>query len=175
MKKITSILLIAVSVFFLDSCEKAEEETTQPNPPNPTGQEEYVKCKIDGVDFMSKDDDVFNYAKIISLGGLTVHQLRGADEATEAILLGLYNFDGVGIYDVADPDVITGCQWLTVGPYTTYDCNQENAAAGLTPGKIEVTFSSADRIEGTFEFTAINTGDPNDIISITEGEFRLNY
>ena len=175
MKKITSILLITISIFFLDSCDKAEEETTQPNPPNTIGQEEYVKCKIDGIDFLSKDDDPFNYAKIISLGGLTVHQLRGADEATEAILLGLYGFDGVGVYDVANPNAITGCQWLTVGPYATYDCNQGNAAAGITPGTVEVTFHSAERIEGIFEFTAINTGDPNDIVTITEGEFRLNY
>lgn len=175
MKKITSILLIAISILFLDSCAKAEEETTQPNLPNTTGQEEYVKCKIDGVDFLSKDEDPFNYAKIITLGGLTVHQLRGADEATEAIVLGLYGFDGVGVYDVANPNVITGCQWLTVGPYTAYDCSQANATIGLTAGKIEVTYSSAERIEGTFEFTAINTGNPDDIVTITEGEFRLNY
>ena len=175
MKKITSILLITISIFFLDSCKKAEEDTPQQDPPNITEQEEYVKCKIDGVDFISKDDDIFNHAKIISLGGLTVYQLRGADEATEAIVLGLYDFDGIGIYDVADPNKITGCQWLTVGPYATYDCNQANAMAGLTPGKIEVTYNSAERIEGTFEFTAVNTGDPNDIVTITEGEFRLNY
>ncbi len=175
MKKITSILLIAASILLLGSCQKADEETTPPDSPNTTEQEEYVKCKIDGVDFLSKDDDVFNHAKIITLGSLTVHQLRGADDATEAIVLGLDDFDGVGIYNVDDPDKITGCQWLTVGPYTTYDCNQGNAQTGITPGKIEITFYSAERIEGTFEFTAINTGNPDDIVTITEGEFRLNY
>ena len=175
MKNFTTILLIAVSFIFFDSCKKAEEDETTQDPPTTTEQEEYVKCKIDGVDFLSKDDDVFNYAKIISLGGLTVHQLRGADDATEAIVLGLYDFDGVGTYDVSNPDKITGCQWLTVGPYATYDCNQGNAIAGLTPGTVEVAFHSAERIEGTFEFTAINTGDPDDIVTITEGEFGLNY
>ncbi len=174
MKKITSILLIATFIFTFHSCKKADETTPEGGDDTPT-QEEYVKCKINGVDFLSKDDDPFNHAKIISLGGLTVYQLRGADEATEAIVLGLYDFDGIGVYDVADQDKVTGCQWLTVGPYATYDCNQANAIKGITSGKIEVTFNSAERIEGTFEFTAVNTGDETDKVTITEGEFRLNY
>ncbi len=174
MKKITSILLIATFIFTFHSCKKADETTPEGGDDTPT-QEEYVKCKINGVDFLSKDDDPFNHAKIISLGGLTVYQLRGADEATEAIVLGLYDFDGIGVYYVADQDKVTGCQWLTAGPYATYDCNQANAIKGITSGKIEVTFNSAERIEGTFEFTAVNTGDETDKVTITEGEFRLNY
>ena len=174
MKKITTLLFIVTLLLSFHSCKKAKETTPEGGDDNPT-QEEFVKCKIDGVDFLSKDDGPFNHAKIISLGSLTVYQLRGADDATEAIVLGLYNFDGVGVYDVANPDKVTGCQWLTVGPYATYDCNQEKAQSGLTSGKVEVTYNSAERIEGTFEFTAINTGDENDKVTITEGEFRLNY
>ena len=55
------------------------------------------------------------------------------------------------------------------------NCSQENVVAGLTPGKIEVTFHSAEKIEGTFEFTAIITGGPDDKVIITKGEFRLDY
>jgi len=173
MKKITTLLLIVTLVFNFHSCKKADE-TTPEGGDKPT-QAEYVKCKIDGVDFLSKDDNLFNHAKIISLGGLSVHQLRGADDATEAILLSLYDFDGVGVYDVANPDKETVCQWLTVGPYATYGCNRKNALAGKVSGKVEITFNSADRIEGTFEFTAVNGEDETDKVTITEGEFRLNY
>ncbi len=173
MKKITTILLIATLILNFNSCKKADETT--PDGGNTPSQEEFVKCKIDGVDFISKDDNLFNYAKIISLGGLTAYQLRGADEATEAILLSLYDFDGTGVYDVADPDKNTTCQWLTVGPYATYGCDRKNALAGKVSGKVEITFNSAERIEGTFEFTAINGENETDKVTITEGEFRLNY
>lgn len=173
MKRINSILIIALLMSIFQSCKKVEE-TTPGGDDTPT-QEQYVRCKIDGVNFLSKDDALFNHAKIISLGGLTVYQLRGADDATEAILLSLYDFDGVGVYDVANPDKNTNCQWLTVGPYATYDCSQENAIAEKVSGKIEVTFNSAERIEGTFEFVAMNGGDETDKVTITEGEFRLNY
>jgi hypothetical protein len=173
MKKINSILLIVLLIAIFQSCKKTDETT--PTGDNNPSQEEYVKCKIDGVDFLSKDDVLFNHAKIISLGGLTVYQLRGADDATEAIVLSLYDFEGVGLYDVSNPDKESNCQWLTVGPYATYDCNQKNAIAGKVSGKIEVTFNSSERIEGTFEFTAINGENETDRVTITEGEFRLNY
>ena len=173
MKKFTTILLIAALIFAFQSCEKTDE--TIPDGGDTPTQGEYVKCKINGVDFLSKDDNLFNHAKIISLGGLSVHQLRGADDATEAILLSLYDFDGVGTYDVANPDKNTVCQWLTVGPYATYDCSLKNALAGKVAGKVVVTSNSAERIEGTFEFTAVNGVDETDKVTITNGEFGLNY
>ena len=173
-KSIFSFAFLALFLVF-QSCSK--DDVIEPETPDTTtpSQEQYVKCKIDGVDFLSKDDALFNHAKIITLGGLTVHQLRGANTETEAIVLGLYGFNGVGVYNINDPDVITGAQWLTVNPYATYDCNQAKAIAGTTSGKIEVTFHSAEKIEGTFEFTAENTGNPGEIVTITDGEFRLNY
>ena len=174
MKKFTTFLLIATFIFAFQSCKKADETTPDGGDDTPT-QEEYVKCKIDGVDFLSKDEDSFNTAKIFSAGGVTIYQLRGGDESLEAIILGFYDFDGVGVYNIADPDKRTGCQYLTVGPPMTYDCSQGNALEGTTSGKIEITFSSDERVEGTFECIAVNSGDETDKVTITEGEFRLNY
>ncbi|RLD78965.1 MAG: hypothetical protein DRJ10_09535 [Bacteroidetes bacterium] len=173
MKKITTLLLIAIFIFAFQSCKKAEETT--PGGDNTPTQEEYVSCKIDGVDFLSKDEDNFNTAKIFSAGGVTIYQLRGGDESLEAIILGFYDFDGVGIYNMADPDKASGIQYLTVGPPLTYDCSQGNALEGITSGKIEITFSSDERVEGTFECIAVNSGNVNDKVTITDGSFRLNY
>ncbi|RLD76559.1 MAG: hypothetical protein DRJ07_16130, partial [Bacteroidetes bacterium] len=50
MKKITTLLLIAIFIFAFQSCKKAEETT--PGGDNTPTQEEYVSCKIDGVDFL---------------------------------------------------------------------------------------------------------------------------
>jgi len=67
--------------------------------------------------------------------------------------------------------VDSSCNKFTVGPYATYDCSLKNALAG----KIVVTFNSTERIEGTLEFTAINGVDETDKVTITNGEFSLNY
>jgi hypothetical protein len=172
-KLFRALTISGVLFLLLQSCSK--DAAIEPETPvsGNVNQEQYIKCKIDGVDFLSKDDTRFNYARVLSVGGLTAHQLRGASEATEAILLTFYDFSGVGVYNMDDPNVNTTAQWLTVNPYATYDCSQANA--GITSGKIEVTFQNSERIEGTFAFTAVDKGNISDKVTITDGEFRLNY
>jgi hypothetical protein len=164
------MLMLAFAAIFMFSCnpenEEPENETPTPN------QEEYIQCKIDGVDFLSKDDeeDLFSYARI----NFGQHHLKGADETTQSINLWFWQFDGVGTYPIGGENNVS-CQWLTVNPNATYDCNETLTGEGKTSGQIEVTASDENWIEGTFEFTAVNTTDHSDQVVVTDGKFKLKY
>ncbi|UTW63930.1 hypothetical protein KFE98_07270 [bacterium SCSIO 12741] len=193
MKKAAKLGLSALALLLVFySCKK--EETPEPETPtttttttnnnsnnnnNPVTQGEYIQCKIDGKDFLSKDDDEnrFSYARI----NFGQHHLKGADSTTQSINLWFFEFDSVGTYPVGGPNNVS-CQWLTTNPLKTYDCSEKLAKDGITTGQIVVTHFDGVKIEGTFEFTAVfpDWNDPqnpdySDKVTVTEGKFRLNY
>ncbi len=174
MKKITILLLIATFIFSFHSCKKAEETTPEGGDDTPT-QEEFVKCKIDGVDFLSNDDSQYHHYIPNTAGSNKWLNLRGSNIDVDGITFLFWNFTGVGEYNIADSDDWCALQYTEgVPPTVTFECNQEDASAGTTTGKIKVTVHNDTQIEGTFEFSAINTTDPNDKMTFTEGSFRIN-
>lgn len=173
MKKFTSILLIAVSIFFLASCEK-EKGTTPGGGGDTPNQEEFVKCKINGADFLSNDDSRYHHYIANTAGGNKWLNLRGSNIDVDGITFLFWDFVGVGEYDIAKMADSCAIHYTEGNPPTvTYECNQTNASAGQTSGKIKVTVHNDTQVEGTFEFSATNNANPDDKITITEGSFRI--
>lgn len=176
MKNIFKLMALVFACSVMVACDKEteepEEEPKNENTNNNVTQGEYIKCKVDGVEFLSKDDEdnLFSYARIV----FGQHHMKGADDTKQSINLYLWEFDGEGTYPVGG-EKNASCQWLTVNPNATYDCNETLAKDGVTTGTIVVTKASETSIEGTFEFTAVNVGDQEDKVTVTDGEFKLNY
>lgn len=172
-----AVALLACAFFFGSCAEEADDEDTSPSQSQEeevdgvAGRDVYVKCKVNGEDFLSKDDERFNHLKKI----VTTYQLRGGDEETNSILLHIFKYAGEGTYDLSDPEVSASCQYLGTNPPRTWDCNGEKAQAGITQGKITLTKSDDEGMEGTFEFTAVLVTDENDKVTVTDGEFKLKY
>ncbi len=174
MKKITTLLLIASLVLNFHACKKAEETTPGGGSGTPS-QEEFVKCKIDGVDFLSNDDSQYHHYIDNTAGNNKWLNLRGSNIDVDGITFLFWNFTGVGEYDISNAEDWCALQYTEgVPPTVTYECNEENATAGTTSGKIIVTVHNDTQVEGTFEFSAINTTNPNDKMTFTEGSFRIN-
>ena len=174
MKKITTLLLIATLVFSFHSCKKADETTPKGGENTPT-QEEFVKCKINGVDFLSNDDSRYHHYIPNTAGNNKWLNLRGSNIDVDGITFLFWDFTGVGEYDISKLADSCALKYTEgVPPTVTYECNQVNASAGTTSGKINVTVHNDTQVEGTFEFSAINNADPNDKMIFSEGSFRIN-
>lgn len=133
-------------------------------------QDYYVFCKVDGIDFLSKDDARFNTARVFAGNQ---HQLRGANDTTNSVNLSLWNFQGVGTYNIPNSSKHATATYLTVNPLSTFACDTNLAPNAR--GKIIVTSYDTASIEGSFEFTAHLSTDISKTVSITEGKFKLKY
>ncbi len=175
MKKITTLLLIVTFIFAFQSCKKADETTPEGDDDNNPTQEEYVSCKIDGVDFLSNDDSRYHHYIANTAGPNKWLNLRGSNIDVDGFTFLFWDFNGVGEYDISKLADSCAMQYTEGNPPTvTYECNQVNAGAGTTSGKIKVTVHNDTQVEGTFEFSAINNANPDDKITVTEGSFRIN-
>ena len=179
-KKISSIAgtitLFAMFILFIQSCKKEDviEPNVDPTITTTVNQDEFVKCKIDGQDFLSYDDSRYYHYIANTAGPNKWLNLRGSNIDVNGIAFLFWNFNGVGEYDISSASDSCSLQYnigLTSNP--SYVCDYTNANAGTTSGKIKVTVHDAEKIEGTFEFTAINSQDPSDRVEVTEGSFRI--
>ena len=180
-KQLTSLAFVVV-LFLFQSCSK--DAAIEPDSGNNTGsgsgssnvpsQAEFVQCKIDGADFLSYDDSRYHHYIDNNAGATKMLNLRGSNIDVNGITMLFWNFDGVGEYDISS-DIDSCAIQYNIGLMTTtsYACDHVNASSGLTSGKIKVTVHNDTQIEGSFEFTAINTADPTDKIAVTEGTFRI--
>lgn len=178
LKTITAI--ICISIFF-SSCQNTEEtlEDTLKIP----NQDQYLICKINGVDFLSKDDPLFSYVKIFSVAGNTTYQFVAKDETTNGIgFLFVNKFNGVGTYNIKDNTNGSNVSFgYTINAVKSYGTDGGNSApANTTHGTITITASNDTYIEGTFTFKAVapdwsDTSNPDfsDVVDVTDGEFKL--
>lgn len=172
-KSLFSFAFMALFILF-QSCSK--DDVIEPETPDTTtpSQDEYVKCKIDGKDFLSYDDSRYYHYIANTAGPNKWLNIRGSNVDVNTVTMLFWNFDGVGEYDVSSSQDSCSIQYnIGLTSSTSYVCDRANASAGQTSGKIKVTVHNDTQIEGTFEFTAINTVDPNDKVTITEGSFRI--
>lgn len=191
----TLVILFLASISFI-ACEK--EDDTEPTTPvinnngggnngggtsnldtSITNRNEYVYCKIDGVEFTSRDDTRFNRIRE-PFGNF---QLIGTGPSgTGGITITLWDYDGrTGVFDAStsngnsNPNLAStiSLQRLAENPRVTYDCSYNNSTMGLTMGSANITRSDSLFMEGTFEFTAVNPSDSTDKVVVTEGAFKL--
>lgn len=144
-----------------------------------TNRDEFVYCKIDGVEFTSRDDTRFNRLRE-PFGNF---QLIGTGPTgAGGITITLWGYDGrTGLFDAStsngnsNPNLAStiSLQYLAENPRITYDCSYSNSNMGLTMGSANITRSDSLFMEGTFEFTAINPSDSTDKVVVTEGAFKL--
>lgn len=199
-----SILILFTISLCLVACDK-EDDVVQPasttnnngggnNGGGNTGggsnpnQDFYITGKMNGVDFLSKDDNRFTYARLFSIAGTEQHQLIGNGDSIGGASLYLQRrngvgFNGVGRYDFANnSDASLSLNWIPSDRQVTYNADNDKYNRGWVDGYIDITSYDSSIIEGTFAFKAVNPdwSDPqnpdySDSLRITEGKFRLQY
>ncbi len=134
-----------------------------------------VKFKMDGVDWVSgpPGHPELKFEEEATTDGKKVVRIEAFGPNGSHMALTVYDADGIrtGIsYPVPDQgntgfykdDFQGPNSYLTVGV-------KDNT------GKIKITSLSKEKVVGTFEFLMRNAGDPEDIRSITAGEFDVRF
>lgn len=193
-----AFLFLAVISLTIFACDSEDDEATPASPiinnnqgnnnngggnsnadTSITNRNEYVYCKIDGVEFTSRDDTRFNRIRE-QFGNF---QLIGTGASGEGgITITLWGYNGrTGLFDAttsngnSNPNLAStiSLQRLNENPRITYDCSYNNSNMGLTMGSANITRSDSLFMEGTFKFTAVNPSDSTDKVVVTEGLFKL--
>lgn len=181
MKTLRTAIILIIATLAFSGCKKEDNDIDTPQTNNQSGnqqtinQDEYVACKVNGVDFLSKDDTRFNHAKKFAVAGHVTYQFRGGNDTTNSILISFFNEFKPGTFEIKSSTNNASCQYLVSNPLTTYDCNQGLAQKGTTSGTVTVTSKTDEWVEGTFEFTAVKTTDHSDKVTVTDGRFKLKF
>jgi hypothetical protein len=137
----------------------------EPSAPTPPAGTEAISAKVDGV-----------YTGFTATAGLVINPILGKTmsiggaSGDKRIFIGIYDFKGVGTYDI--DNVIAQSGYNTdLGQYGSYA-----SPDGKVSGKIIVTSASATQIKGTFEFEIPNEDSTlTTKKKITEGKFDVPY
>ncbi len=74
-----------------------------------------------------------------------------------------------GVYNFTSSSTLNNVQIakfnVTTASYTLYNCT----------GTLTITNKWANCLKGTYSFTGVNPSDPNDIITVENGDFKLDY
>ncbi len=166
------ILLIFLSLFiigaFLSTCKKDKLPKATEKGANTFG------CKINGVSFKPCENKYISDPTLYGGMDQTFNEAFVTAECNNPkpqrrVYIQLYNFRGVGDYLLSDSNNI--CTYKQRYPDKIYQ--------SFLTGKGKVTITKDDRtnyiLSGTFEFTAANQDNSNDVVTVTDGRFDVSY
>lgn len=171
--KKTIALLFAIGAMTFMGCSSDDDGNTNNGGANGSG--EYVRVKIDGVDWSASTSFDTTGGTLSTTGSVTVLVVQGSDEGGNAINFTIANYDGPGTYTTGDSVTNTNLiQYLSISPVAGWASNvATSVVGGLTPGSITVTSDDNGVVIGTFSFDGYNANDMSTKV-FTEGEFRAN-
>jgi hypothetical protein len=161
------ILLGLLFIIFTGaSCKK--------NSPGPKGNS--FSCVVNGTTFTPCDDPGGFGSGPSLFGGyysnykiVTITAQCNQHYPNKYVTIELDNFQGIGDYLLSD--INNTCMYIEYTPDKRFSSN-------LT-GNGKVTITKDDRtnyiVEGTFQFTAANTSNPSDIVTVNSGQFYIKF
>lgn len=161
----TILVLLAVLAVSLGSCSKSDDGGSDPQ-----GGTGTFKAKVNGNSFTGMEGTVM---AITSADGSVFAVSGGTMESENLQIVISQGFDGVGTYDLglmnigtysylpdaSNPDPSTVVIYSTVGTQSA--------------GQLRVSSYDGNVAKGTFSFTGANLNNPNDTVSVTDGEFNI--
>lgn len=162
LKKIASIVLITlVSI----SCSHSDDSSTTPTP-TPTVNDNFIRCKIDGVDYAATGTAVtgaqnslaFDFRSDISGGGIGMDFSLNGQAAVGTYTPNYANATTIGRLNYRSPDI-----------YSSGICSTSS-------GTLTITAKNGKTIEGTFSFTGKKVlGCSSAAKTITNGTFKVTF
>jgi len=164
MKTLRFLSLILMVSLAVVSCKKDDDGGE-----DPTGGEGTLTAKVDG----QTVNTTLGITAVENSGTLAI---SGGTMESENLQIIITSFNGVGTYplnftnigtysylpDPSNPDPNTVVVYATVN--------------GLqNTGEINITSYSNSNVKGTFSFTGYNYQDTSDTVSVTEGQFNINF
>jgi len=152
------LMLTAVAVLGITSCNKSDDEDTTPDNPASNGS---ISLKVDGSSWNAS-----LAVQAVNTNG--VINVTGSDSNAKQVSVILYGVTEPGTYNV-QAGLQHQLRW-TEGLGT----NDSYIANGLIgSGSITITELSSTKVKGTFQFTGMNTAQATK--SITEGSFEATF
>lgn len=162
LKKIASIVLITL---FSISCSHSDDSSTTPTP-TPTVNDNFIRCKIDGVDYAATGTAVtgaqnslaFDFRSDISGGGIGMDFSLNGQAAVGTYTPNYANATTIGRLNYRSPDI-----------YSSGICSTSS-------GTLTITAKNGKTIEGTFSFTGKKVlGCSSAAKTITNGTFKVTF
>lgn len=152
------LMLTAIAVLGLTSCNKSSDDDVTPDNPLSNGS---ISLKVDGSSWNAS-----LAVQAINTNG--VINVTGSDSNAKQASVILYGVTEPGTYNV-QAGLQHQLRWTEgLGTNDTYMAN------GLVgSGSITITELSSTKVKGTFQFTGVNTAQASK--SITEGSFEATF
>jgi len=132
---------------------------------------EFITANVETLNFKSSNvPDGVTAAKIDG-GNSTTYIVQGFDDAGNAIVLVIANFEGPGIYNFSFDDDDNNASGL----FSDQNAAWSSAGASGGRGTITVLTDESDETSGRFEFIAVNANNESSKKTVTNGSFRALY
>lgn len=160
MKTLKNTLAILLLTLFSIACSNNDENPT----PTPVANDNYIRCKIDGVNYQvtgtavtgAQNSLAFNFRSDISGGGIGMDFSLNGQAMVGTYSPNYANATTIGRLNYRSPDI-----------YSSGICNTSS-------GTLTITTKNGNIIEGTFSFTGKKLlGCAEVAKSITEGTFKV--
>ncbi|MDR6966397.1 hypothetical protein J2X31_000390 [Flavobacterium arsenatis] len=172
LKKISILFLATVLSTAVISCSGDDDG----NPTPPTALEGQITANVGGANFTSITQGTT--AVKVATGGAFTITVQGTDLGGRQLQLILNGVDATtGTYQISQEAAISAIGSYTEVNTTTFTSQTWAAPNGTddVSGSITITEISDTNIKGTFNFTARNQEDANNVKEVTGGSFNVNF
>ena len=159
------LILCGILCLVITSCSSEENDESN------NGSGEFIMASVETLSFESSDvADGVTASKIESTNS-TTYLVQGFDDAGNAIVLTIADFDGVGTYNFTANSGDNDASGLFLSQSAAWSSFGGTGGSGT----IDVLTDTENKTTGTFEFVGVQADMVSSIRAITNGRYSANY
>lgn len=158
-------LTLCLVLLFMSSCSSSDKNDSNNN------SDEFIIASVETLSFESSDIPNAVTASKIESTDLTTYLVQGFDNAGNAIVLIIADFDGVGTYSFSTDDNDNNAS----GTFSNQSTAWSSSGGSGGSGTINVITDTDEKTTGTFEFIGVQADMTSSTRTVTSGRYGAKY